>query len=35
MVKNLQGMMGQMGGKDGLGNLMEMATKFTGQQAGK
>jgi hypothetical protein len=31
MVENLKGMMGQMGdGKEGLGNIMELAKKFTG-----
>lgn len=32
MVKNLQGMMGQIGdGKEGLGNIMDLAKKFSGQ----
>ena len=32
MVKNLQGMMGQMGdGQQGLGNIMDLAKKFSGQ----
>jgi hypothetical protein len=31
MVKNLQGMMGQMGdGQEGLGNIMDLAKKFSG-----
>jgi hypothetical protein len=34
MVKNLQGMMGQMGdGQQGLGNIMDLAKKFSGQTA--
>jgi hypothetical protein len=34
MVQNLQGMMGQMGdGKDGLGSIMNLAKKFSGQAA--
>lgn len=33
MVKNLQGMMGQLGdGKEGLGGIMDLAKKFSGQQ---
>jgi len=34
MVQNLQGMMGQMGeGKDGLGSIMDLAKKFSNQNA--
>ena len=34
MVKNLQGMMGQMGdGQQGLGSIMDLAKKFSGQVA--
>ena len=34
MVKNLQGMMGQIGdGKEGLGSIMDLAKKFSGQSA--
>jgi len=34
MVKNLQGMMGQIGdGKEGLGSIMDLAKKFSGQAA--
>lgn len=34
MVKNLQGMMGQMGdGKEGLGSIMDLAKKFSSQNA--
>ena len=34
MVKNLQGMMGQMGdGKDGLGGILDLAKKFSSQAA--
>lgn len=34
MVKNLQGMMGQMGdGQQGFGNIMDLAKKFSGQTA--
>jgi hypothetical protein len=33
MVQNLQGMMGQMEGKEGLGGIMDLAKKFMPSQS--